>query len=66
MNVVMFQHMMNTAIEMPMMAALNAFTFPRYSGARKSASAPKDFIKAPAVTMNISTHKTRSTWYLLK
>ena len=40
MKVVIFQLIMNTPIATPMIPALIAFTSPRYSGARKSESAP--------------------------
>src|ERR1700750_1945309 len=66
MKVVMFQHMINTPIEIPMMAALIEFVLPRYSGARKSASAPKLFMKLLFTTLNMNAQKMISTWYFLK
>jgi hypothetical protein len=65
-NVVIFQHIMNTPIEMPIIAALSEFTFPRYSGARKRASAPKVFMKElPTVLKRIAQNKS-SIWYFRK
>jgi hypothetical protein len=65
-KVVMFQHMMNTPIAIPMIMALKEFTLPRYSGAKKRASAPNDFMKLPFTTLNIKNQKARKTWYFLK
>jgi hypothetical protein len=62
----MFQHMMKTPMEMPIMAAPIAFTSPRYSGLRKSASVPKLFIKLPLTMLNSKSQKISSTWYFLK
>ena len=44
-KVVMFQHMMNTPIAIPIIAKLIEVTLPKYSGAKNKASAPKLFIK---------------------
>ena len=66
MNVVTFQHIINTPIDMPMMAALMEFTLPKYSGARKSALAPNVFMKLPPTAPKRMTQKIISTWYFLK
>ena len=66
MKVVTFQHIMKMPIAIPTMAAPNAFTFPIYSGARKRASAPNDFINAPPTTLNRAIQKISKTWYLRK
>jgi hypothetical protein len=50
--VVIFQLMINTPVVMPVIAAPPAFTFPRYSGARNNAFAPKIFMKFPVITRN--------------
>jgi hypothetical protein len=50
----------------PMIDALIALTLPRYSGERKRASAPKDFMKLPLTTVNINSQKISNTWYFLK
>ena len=60
-NVVMFQHMIKTPMVMPMIEAPIAFTLPKYSGERKSASAPKLFIKLPLTMLKSSTQKISST-----
>jgi hypothetical protein len=65
-KVVMFQLMINTPIDMPIMAVLKEFTSPRYSGARKSASAPKLFISTPLMAAKRTIQKMSSTWYFLK
>jgi hypothetical protein len=44
---VMFQLIINMPIEIPTIPAPIAFTLPRYSGARKSESAPNVFMKDP-------------------
>ena len=62
----MFQHMIKTPMAMPMMAALMELTFPRYSGARNSASAPKLFIKLLFTMLNMMIQKASNTWYFLK
>jgi hypothetical protein len=62
----MFQHMINTPMAIPIIAALMAFTFPKYSGARKSASAPNIFIKEPLTVLKSINQKRRRTWYFLK
>jgi hypothetical protein len=66
MNVVIFQHMIKTPTAMPIMAALKGFTFPRYSGARKSASAPKSSMKELLATLNMINQKRINTWYFRK
>ncbi len=65
-KVVMFQHMINTPTDMPTIDAPIAFTLPKYSGDKKSASAPKLFIKLPLTMLKSNTQKIRSTWYFLK
>jgi hypothetical protein len=65
-NVVMFQHMINTPIDMPIMPALIELTLPKYSGARNKASAPKSFIKEPLTAAKRITQKIKSTWYFRK
>ena len=44
-KVVIFQLIKNTPIAIPTVAALKAFTLPKYSGTKNKASAPKLFIK---------------------
>lgn len=66
MNVVTFQHIIKTPIEIPMMAALIEFTLPKYSGAKNKALAPKVFIKPPFTTLKRIYQKTSNTWYFLK
>jgi hypothetical protein len=65
-NVVMFQLITKTATEIPTRAALMALTFPKYSGARNNALAPKFFIKWPPIVLNKISHNTNKTWYFLK
>ena len=65
-NVVMFQLIINIPIDMPTIAELNEFTLPRYSGARKSESAPKVFIKLPFTVANKINQKSNRIWYFLK
>lgn len=65
-KVVMFQHIMNTPIAIPIIAKLIEVTFPKYSGAKNKASAPKLFIKPLFTTLNIKNQKINSTWYFLK
>jgi hypothetical protein len=59
MNVVMFQHIMKTPMDIPIMAKLMDETFPKYSGARNSASAPKLFMKPLLTTLNMRSQKRR-------
>ena len=66
MKVEIFQLMMNIPIDIPTIAELIELTFPRYSGARKSESAPKVFIKLPFTVLNKMNQKTSNTWYFLK
>ena len=61
-KVVIFQLIMKMPIEAPTMAAPAGLTEPRYSGARKRESAPNDFIKPLATTLNKRYQKIRSTW----
>ena len=65
-NVVMFQHMMKTAMAIPIIAKLMEVTLPKYSGARNKASAPKLFIKLLFATANMRNQKINNTWYLRK
>src|SRR5690606_25218870 len=65
-NVLMFQLMINMAMEMPTKPALIAFTLPKYSGARNKESAPKPFIKPPFTVLNSINQKMRSVWYRRK
>ena len=65
-NVVTFQHMIKTPIAIPIMAALIEFTFPKYSGAKNKALAPKVFIKPPSAILKRMNQKTSSTWYFRK
>ena len=44
-NVVTFQLVIKMPSDTPTIAALNAFTLPKYSGAKNKASAPKVFKK---------------------
>ena len=46
-KVVMFQLMIKIPVATPTIAILSPFTSPRYSGARKSESAPNVLIKSP-------------------
>jgi hypothetical protein len=62
----MFQHIINTPMEMPIIAALMEFTLPKYSGARNNALAPKVFMKLPLVAAKSIYQKTSITWYFLK
>ena len=65
-KVVICQLMMKMPIAIPVIAELTAFTLPRYSGARKSASAPNVFIKLPLMALPMMNQNTNSTWYFLK
>jgi hypothetical protein len=58
--------MINTPMEIPIMAALIEFTLPKYSGAKKSALAPKVFMKLPLTAAKSIYQKTSITWYFLK
>ena len=62
----MFQLIINIPIAMPTMLAPRAFTLPRYSGARKSESAPKLLMKVPLIVLNKTNQKISNTWYFLK
>jgi hypothetical protein len=64
--VVTFQHIMKTPIAMPIIAKLIDVTFPKYSGARNRASAPKLFIKLLFTTLNMRIQKINMNWYFLK
>src|SRR5688572_31259483 len=66
MNVEIFQLMINIPMAMPTIAELIEFTFPRYSGARKSESAPKVFMKLPLTVLKRMNQNTNNTWYFLK
>jgi hypothetical protein len=61
-----FQLMMNIPTAAPTIAELKEFTFPRYSGARNSESAPNVFIKLPFTVLNMMNQNNNSTWYFLK
>src|SRR5205085_1375073 len=63
MKVAIFQLMMNIPMDAPTSPELIKFTSPRYSGARKSESAPKVFIKEPFTVLNSTNQKRRMTWY---
>jgi hypothetical protein len=65
-NVVIFQHIIKTPIDMPINPVLIAFTLPKYSGARNKALAPNVFIKTPLTTLKRITQNKSSTWYFLK
>ena len=65
-KVVIFQLIMNTPTAIPVMAAPAAFTFPKYSGARNNALAPKFFIKCPPIVLNRISHNNNKTWNFLK
>ena len=65
-NVAIFQLMINIPIDAPTIAALIELTFPKYSGAKKSESAPKVFIKEPFTVLNRINQNTSNTWYFLK
>src|SRR5688572_2936807 len=66
MKLLIFQLMMNMPIEAPTRAALIEFTLPRYSGARKSESAPNVFMKLPFTTAKSINQKSNNTWYFRK
>jgi hypothetical protein len=65
-NVVIFQLMINIPVQIPVIAAPAAFTFPRYSGARNKVLAPKDFIKIPETVKKRISHKINNTCDFLK
>ena len=65
-NVVIFQHIIKTPIDIPIIAKLMEVTLPKYSGAKNKASAPKLFMKPLFTTLNIKNQKINSTWYLRK
>lgn len=65
-KVVMFHAMMNMPIAAPTMPELKAFTFPRYSGEKNKALAPKECINPPLMVLNKMIQKTSSTWNFLK
>jgi hypothetical protein len=58
--------MKNTPNATPVKKAPSAFTDPKYSGAKKSASAPKFFINWLLSVLIRIYQKTRSIWYFLK
>jgi len=62
----MFQLITNIPVVIPTIAAAAPFTFPKYSGARNSASAPKVFMKFPVIVAKSITQKISSTWNFLK
>jgi hypothetical protein len=66
MNVVTFQHMIKMPMAIPTMAVAMELTSPIYSGAKKRASAPNDFMRLPPTTLNKTTQKMSNTWYFLK
>jgi hypothetical protein len=51
---------------MPTMPAPTGFTVPKYSGARKSESAPYVCINFPSTVLNRRSQKISNTWYFLK
>ena len=61
MKVVIFQLMKKIPTAIPTMPAANAFTFPRYSGARNKESAPKDFMKCPLTVLKRIYQKISNT-----
>jgi hypothetical protein len=65
-NVVTFQHIINTPMAMPIKAALIEFTLPKYSGARNKALAPNVFMKLPSTAAKSMYQKISITWYFLK
>src|ERR1700730_13703304 len=65
-KVVMFQLMMNIAVAAPTIAALKAFTFPKYSGARNNELAPKVCMKLPFTVLKRIYQNNNSTWNFLK
>ena len=65
-KVAIFQLIINIPTEAPTIAELNEFTLPRYSGARKSDSAPNVFIKLPFTTLKSINQNNTSTWYFRK
>ena len=60
-KVVMFQLMMNMPAAAPTMIIPQPFTSPRYSGARKSASAPNELMKLPFIALTRMNQNTRNT-----
>jgi hypothetical protein len=65
-KVVMFQLIINIAMEKPTIAALRAFTLPIYSGPRNNELAPKLFMKVPLTVLKRINQKMRNTWYFRK
>jgi hypothetical protein len=65
-KVVTFQLIKNTPREMPVIRVPRIFTDPKYSGARKRASAPNDFINPLLIVLNNTNQNNNSTWYFLK
>ena len=65
-KVATFQHIINTPMEIPIMAALIEFTFPKYSGAKNKALAPNVFMKLPLTAAKRIYQNTSITWYFLK
>ena len=65
-KVVTFQLIIKTPIATPTIAAPIEFTFPKYSGAKNNASAPKVFIKPLLIVLASKAQNISKTWYLRK
>jgi hypothetical protein len=61
-KVVMFQLIINTPTANPTIAILSAFTFERYSGARKRELAPYGCRKFPLTVAKSIYQKMSNTW----
>jgi hypothetical protein len=66
MKVVTFQLIKKIPMATPMMAALKAFTLPKYSGTKNNASAPKLCIKPLSIVLANNNQNNKITWYLRK
>jgi hypothetical protein len=62
----MFQLIINMPTAIPTRAKLIEFTLPRYSGERKSESAPNVFMNDPFTVAKRINQNRISTWYFLK
>src|SRR5688572_31738579 len=66
MKVVIFQLIMNIPTAIPTTAEAKELTLPRYSGPRKSESAPKVFMKVPFTVLKSMNQNKSNTWYFLR
>ena len=65
-NVVTFQLIIKTPNATPVNKAPQIFTFPKYSGEKNNASAPKFFKKLLLIVLTNMNQKKRSIWYFRK